>query len=95
MILGGLSDGGKTRQDKAARGRVSFVATLSTGRKVTGAFVNRIGSGFTPLDGFGFLDAVRAVGAGAPRPGHAVPHGHGGSRSQARREHGQRHSRVR
>jgi len=72
-----------------------FEATLSTGRTIKGEFVNRVGFGFTPLDGFGFLDAVRAVGAGAPRPGHGVDHGHGGSRTQARREHRQRHSRVR
>jgi len=90
-----LSDGVKTPQDRVAKGRVRFEATLSTGRTIKGAFVNRVGFGFTPLDGFGFLDAVRAVGAGAPRPGHDVEHGHGGSRTQARREHRQRHSRVR
>jgi hypothetical protein len=90
-----LSDGVKTPEDKVAKGRVRFAATLSTGRTIKGAFVNRVGFGFTPLDGFGFLDAVRAVGAGAPRPGHDVEHGHGGSRTQARREHRQRHSRVR
>ena len=90
-----LSDGVKTPEDKVVKGRVRFEATLSTGRTIKGEFRNRVGFGFTPLDGFGFLDAVRAVGAGAPRQGHDVDHGHGGSRAQARREHRQRHSRVR
>jgi len=90
-----LSDGVKTPEDTVVKGRVRFEATLSTGRTIKGEFLNRVGFGFTPLDGFGFLDAVRAVGTGAPRPGHDVEHGHGGSRTQARREHRQRHRRVR
>ena len=90
-----LSDGVKTPEDTVVKGRVRFEATLSTGRTIKGEFLNRVGFGFAPLDGFGFLDAVRAVGAGAPRPGHDVDRGHGGSKAQARRERRQRHSRVR
>ena len=47
------------------RGGVRFEATLSNGRRIM-AGSRRPGSG-SALDGFGLLDAVRAVGAGAPR----------------------------
>jgi hypothetical protein len=69
-----LSDGVRTPEDDVARGSVRFEATLSTGRVIRGELANRIGFGFSPLDGFGLVDAVRAVGDQAPGRGRA---GHG------------------
>ena len=45
-----------------ARGAVTFRAELSDGRVLRGEFENRIGRGWTPLDGWGFVDAQDAVG---------------------------------
>ena len=38
-----------------------FVATRVDGRKIAGVLQNRLGSGWTPLDGFGVVDPQRAV----------------------------------
>jgi hypothetical protein len=40
---------------------LKFVATLSDGRTVTGYMKNKIGSGFSPIDGFGLVNAEKAV----------------------------------
>ena len=42
------------------RGMV-FVATLSNGKKIAGVFTNRLGSGWSPVDGFGVINAEKAV----------------------------------
>lgn len=38
-----------------------YAALLSTGRTISGTFRNRIGAGWTPVDGYGFLNAQAAV----------------------------------
>ncbi len=38
-----------------------FVATLSNGKKIAGVFTNRLGNGWTPIDGFGMINAEKAV----------------------------------
>ncbi len=38
-----------------------FVAKRSDGRLIVGAIGNRLGKGWTPLDGYGMVDAERAV----------------------------------
>jgi hypothetical protein len=40
---------------------MAFVATRADGRKIVGVMKNRLGSGWTPLDGYGVIDAQRAV----------------------------------
>jgi Subtilase family len=44
----------------AARGLV-FVARLANGQKLVGSMRNRIGSGWTPIDGYGVINAEKAV----------------------------------
>jgi hypothetical protein len=86
-----LADGVSTPADKVLKGAVRFEARLSNGRTIKGEFENRIGSGFTPLDGFGLVDAVRAVGTRAAAGGVALaatpPSASASTRSAARREH--------
>ncbi len=43
------------------RNGLVFVATLANGRHIVGAMRNRIGSGWTPIDGYGVIDAQKAV----------------------------------
>jgi len=38
-----------------------FVATLANGHHIRGTMRNRIGAGWTPIDGFGVIDAQKAV----------------------------------
>jgi hypothetical protein len=38
-----------------------FTARTSTGRTIVGTIRNRIGSGWTPVDGYGYLNAEEAV----------------------------------
>ncbi|MET0837889.1 MAG: S8 family serine peptidase [Marmoricola sp.] len=38
-----------------------FVATLSNGKKISGVFTNKLGSGWSPVDGFGVINAEKAV----------------------------------
>jgi hypothetical protein len=40
---------------------MGFIATRTDGTKIYGAMTNRIGSGFTPLDGYGVVNAEKAV----------------------------------
>jgi len=56
-----LADGVLLPEGRIVRGGVRFTARLSSGVELRGRFRNRIGSGWTPLDGFGFVDAQRAV----------------------------------
>ena len=42
------------------RGMV-FVATLSNGTKISGVFTNKLGNGWSPIDGFGMVNAEKAV----------------------------------
>ncbi len=44
-----------------APGGAKFEAVLSDGTKLTGVIQNRIGRGYSVLDGFGFINAERAV----------------------------------
>lgn len=45
-----------------ARGGLTYRAVTSTGRVLTGTLRNRIGAGFSPVDGFGYINAEAAVG---------------------------------
>jgi hypothetical protein len=40
---------------------MKFVATLSNGKTVTGFVQNKLGSGFSPVDGYGLVNAEKAV----------------------------------
>ncbi len=40
---------------------MEFVAERADGRKIRGVISNRLGSGWTPIDGFGLIDAQEAV----------------------------------
>ena len=48
-------------QRKVARLGLAFVATRADGRRIVGVMKNRIGSGWTPIDGYGVIDAEKAV----------------------------------
>ena len=43
---------------------LGYTAELSNGTVIRGELANRIGSGWTPVDGYGFIDAQRAVTGG-------------------------------
>jgi hypothetical protein len=45
------------------RGGAVFSGRFESGESFLGVFVNRIGEGYTPLDGYGFINAERAVRA--------------------------------
>ena len=57
-ILGGETFIPSGTQDREG---LTFVATLADGSTVTGTFVNRLGAGFSPVDGFGVVNAQAAV----------------------------------
>lgn len=42
---------------------MKFVAVLSNGKTIVGHMVNKIGHGFSPVDGFGLINAEKAVNA--------------------------------
>jgi hypothetical protein len=42
------------------------VRLTQTGRSISGTFRNRIGAGWTPVDGYGFLNAQAAVRQAKP-----------------------------
>lgn len=44
-------------------GGATFTGQYETGEPFLGVFVNRIGAGYTPLDGYGFINGERAVRA--------------------------------
>lgn len=56
--LGGATDLPSGEADP--RG-MKFVATLANGKTVTGYMVNKLGEGYTPLDGYGLVNAEQAV----------------------------------
>ena len=43
-----------------ARG-MKFVATLANGQTITGYMTSKIGAGFSPVDGYGLVNAEKAV----------------------------------
>jgi subtilase family protein len=47
---------------------MKFSGTMDDGSSFTGRIVNQIGHGYTPLDGYGFLNAEAAVGTPLPPP---------------------------
>ncbi|MDY0743010.1 hypothetical protein SNE35_00760 [Paucibacter sp. R3-3] len=49
-----------------ASGGITFTGTMSDGSTFSGVLANRIGTGYSFLDGFGFIDAVKAVNAPLP-----------------------------
>jgi hypothetical protein len=58
-----LGNGVRIPQRTIAQGAVTVNATLSDGTTLQGKFVNKIGHGYSPLDGFGFINAQAAVQA--------------------------------
>ena len=52
-----------------------FVGTLANGKKISGMFSNRLGHGWSPVDGYGVINAEKAVLGPLirrrPRGGHA------------------------
>lgn len=49
-------------------GGVQITGTMQDGTPFTGRMVNAIGRGYSPLDGFGFIDAAAAAAAPVPAP---------------------------
>ena len=45
---------------------MTFSGTTSTGGTFSGVIKNRLGAGYSPVDGYGFIDAAAAAGAPAP-----------------------------
>jgi len=45
---------------------MKFSGTISDGSTFTGTMVNQIGHGYTPIDGYGFINAEAAVNAALP-----------------------------
>jgi hypothetical protein len=50
-------------QDAAQPRGMRFVATLANGRRITGYVYNNLGNGFSPVDGYGVVNADAAVSA--------------------------------
>jgi hypothetical protein len=48
-------------QRRIAEHGLRFVAVLANGHRITGTMRSRIGHGWTPIDGFGLIDAQKAV----------------------------------
>ena len=48
-------------QDRVAPRGMVFVGRLANGEKIVGAFVNKLGQGYSPVDGFGLINAEKAV----------------------------------
>jgi hypothetical protein len=44
-------------------GGATFTGQYETGERFGGVFVNRVGDGYTPLDGYGFINGERAIRA--------------------------------
>jgi len=45
---------------------MTFTGTTSTGGTFSGVIHNRLGAGYSPVDGYGFINAAAAAGAPAP-----------------------------
>ncbi len=63
-----LSDGVEIPSGLVRVGRATFSGTMADGSTFSGVIVNRIGRGYTPLDGFGFINVEDAVNAPVPAP---------------------------
>ena len=50
----------------SAPGGISFTGTLADGSTFSGVMANRIGAGYSFLDGFGFINAQSAVSQPLP-----------------------------
>lgn len=66
-LLGG---GVNLPQGNVVSGGVTFFGGLADGTVFRGTVANRIGAGYSPLDGYGFINAQRAVSLS---PGQPVP----------------------
>ena len=42
---------------------MKFTAVLSNGKTIVGYMTNKLGHGFSPIDGFGLINAEKAVNA--------------------------------
>ncbi len=51
-----------------APGGATISGTMQDGTPFSGTFLNRIGAGYSPLDGYGFINAQAAVAAPLPPP---------------------------
>ncbi len=63
-----LFGGGVILPSGVIGGGVTVTGFLENGSPFSGIFVNRIGAGYSTLDGFGFIDATRAVNLATPAP---------------------------
>ncbi|UFP93326.1 S8 family serine peptidase [Gloeobacter morelensis MG652769] len=61
-----LGDGVLIPQGTVVAGGVTFTGTLASGAQLSGVFTNKIGKGYSTLDGFGFINAEAAVNAPLP-----------------------------
>jgi hypothetical protein len=43
---------------------MKFIATRTDGKKIHGVITNRLGYGYTPVDGYGLVNAEQAVFGG-------------------------------
>ena len=57
-VLGGIT---LFPEGRVLTSGLSYTAELPNGRTIRGQLHNRIGRGWTPLDGYGFINAKRAV----------------------------------
>lgn len=63
-----LGDGVQIPAGTIAPGGVGVTVTMNDGSTATGRFVNRLGKGYSPVDGYGLINAEAAVSAPLPRP---------------------------
>lgn len=61
-----LGDGVLIPSGQVVEGGATFSGLLEDGTSFSGTFRNRIGTGYSPLDGFGFINAQAAVTAPLP-----------------------------
>jgi len=65
--LGDLLGGGVSLPSGAVNlDGMTFTGTTSTGGTFSGVIRNRIQKGYSPVDGYGFINAQQAAGAPAP-----------------------------
>ena len=67
LYLGDLLGGGVSLPSGAVNlDGMTFSGTTSTGGSFSGVIRNRLEKGYSPVDGYGFINAQSAVGAPAP-----------------------------